>query len=282
MSLIAIVGAGHLGGSLAHTLASKDLCTTVSLIDDSHDIATAKALDIAQAGPIEAFRTQLTADAGLITTKSADIVILAGPASNPDTEWDETTGLKQLHQIKKINRQAIVLCAGSQHSGLIELGVDEAAISSSRLIGTAPEAYRAAVRALVALEVGCPASVVSLTLFGHAPDRFVIAWSQATIDGSLLEDRISATRMARLRNRVAALWPPGPYALAEAAVHVVRCITTGSKKMPCCFVVPERLSGSRQRVFVSPVEFNSLGVAQLAKPNLSTRERNLLKTAMPD
>ena len=282
MSLIAIVGAGHLGGSLAHTLASKDLCTTVSLIDDSHDIATAKALDIAQAGPIESFGTQLTADASLITTMSADIVILAGPASNPDTEWDETTGLKQLHQLKKINRQAIVICAGSQHSGLIELGVDEAAISSSRLIGTAPEAYRAAVRALVALEVGCPASVVSLTLFGHAPDRFVIAWSQATIDGSLLEDRISAARMARLRNRVATLWPPGPYALAEAAVHVVRCITTGSKKMPCCFVVPERLSGSRQRVFVSPVEFNSLGVAQLAKPNLSPRERNLLKTATTD
>ena len=282
MSLIAIVGAGHLGGSLAHTLASKDLCTTVSLIDDSHDIATAKALDIAQAGPIESFGTQLTADASLITTMSADIVILAGPASNPDTEWDETTGLKQLHQLKKINRQAIVICAGSQHSGLIELGVAEAEISSSRLIGTAPEAYRAAVRALVALEVGCPASVVSLTLFGHAPDRFVIAWSQATIDGSLLEDRISATRMARLRNRVAALWPPGPYALAEAAVHVVRCITTGSKKMPCCFVVPERLPGSRQRVFVSPVEFNSLGVAQLAKPNLSMRERNLLKTATRD
>ena len=109
MSLIAIVGAGHLGGSLAHTLASKDLCTTVSLIDDSHDIATAKALDIAQAGPIESFGTKLTADASLITTKSADIVILAGPASNPDTEWDETTGLKQLHQLKKINRQAIVI-----------------------------------------------------------------------------------------------------------------------------------------------------------------------------
>ena len=276
MSVIAIVGAGHLGGSLAHTLASKDLCTTVSLIDDSHDIATAKALDIAQAGPIESFRTQLKADVDLTATK------LAGPASNPDTEWDETTGLKQLHRLKKINRQAIVICAGSQHSGLIELGVAEAEISSSRLIGTAPEAYRAAVRALVALEVGCPASVVSLTLFGHAPDRFVIAWSQATIDGSLLEDRISAARMARLRNRVAALWPPGPYALAEAAVHVVRCITTGSKKMPCCFVVPERLPGSRQRVFVSPVEFNSLGVAQLAKPNLSTRERNLLKTATTD
>ena len=209
-------------------------------------------------------------------------MILAGPASNPDTEWGETTGLKQLRQIKKINRHAIVICAGAQHSELIELGVDEATISPSRLIGTAPEAYRAAVRALVALEVDCPASVVSLTLFGRAPDRFVISWSQATIDGTLLEDRISATRMARLRNRVAALWPPGPYALAEAAVHVVRCITTGSKKMPCCFVVPEGLPGSRQRVFVSPVEFNSLGVAQLAKPNLNTRERNLLKTATRD
>ena len=282
MSTIAIVGAGHLGGSLAHALASKDLCTTVHLIDHSHDIATAKALDIAQAGPIESFRTQLIADVDLTAAKSANFVILTGPASNPTAEWGETFGLKQLRQINKINRHAIIICAGSQHSRLIELGVAEAMISPYRLIGSAPEAYRAAVRALVALEVGCPASAVSLTLFGRGPDRFVVVWSQATIDGNLLEDRISASHMARLRNRVFTLWPPGPYALAEAAAHIVRCIATGSKKMPCCFVIPETFSSSRPRVFVSPVEFNSLGIAGLAKPNLNTRERNLLETATTD
>ena len=282
MSVIAIVGAGHLGGSLAHTLASKDLCTTINLIDQSHDIATAKALDIAQAGPIESFRTQLTANANLSATQSAKLVILAGPASNSETEWDETFGLKQLRQINQINHSAIIICAGSQHSRLIELGVAKAMISPYRLVGSAPEAYRAAVRALVALEVGCPASAVSLTLFGRAPDRFVVVWSQATIDGNLLEDRISASQMARLRSQVSALWPPGPYALAEAAAHIVRCIATGSKKMPCCFVVPETASSSAQSVCVSPVEFDSLGVAQLAKPNLNTRERNLLETATTD
>ncbi len=282
MSVIAIVGAGHLGGSLAHTLASKDLCTTIKLIDPSHDIATAKALDITQAGPIESFRTQVTAHENLTATKSANFVILTGSASNPTAEWDDILGLEQLRQINKINRHAIIICAGSQHTRLIELGVAEAMINSYRLIGSAPEAYRAAVRAFVALEVGCPASAVSLTLFGCGPDRFVVVWSQTTIDGTLLEDRISASHMARLRDQVSALWPPGPYALAEAAAHTVRCVTTVSKKMPCCFVIPETFSNSQAPVFVSPVEFDSLGVAKLAKPNLSTRERNLLETAMSD
>ena len=160
MSVIAIVGAGHLGGSLAHTLASKDLCTTIKLIDHSHDIATAKALDIAQAGPIESFRTELIANVDLTAAKSAHLVILTGPASSPEIEWDQSLGIKQLRQINEINRQAIIICAGSQHSKLIELGVTEAMINPNRLIGSAPEAYRAAVRALVALEVNCPASAV--------------------------------------------------------------------------------------------------------------------------
>ena len=282
MSVIAIVGAGHLGGALAHTLASKDLCTTIKLIDHSHVIATAKALDIAQAGPIESFRTELIANVDLTAAKSAHLVILTGPASSPETEWDQSLGVKQLRQINEINRQAIIICAGSQHSKLIELGVTEAMINPDRLIGSAPEAYRAAVRALVALEVNCPASAVSLTLFGRAPDRFVVVWSQATINGNSLEEQISASNMARLRARVTALWPPGPYALAEAAAHVVRCIATGSKKMPCCFVTSKTFSSGRPRVSVSPVEFNALGITQLAKPNLNIRERNLLENATTD
>tara|TARA_B100000029_G_scaffold504349_1_gene583036 strand:+ start:2095 stop:2943 length:849 start_codon:yes stop_codon:yes gene_type:complete len=282
MSVITIFGAGDLGGSLAHTLASKDLCTTIKLIDPSHDIAMGKALDISQAGPIESFRTQVVAEADPTAVKSARFVILTNPAAGPEVEWDKTFGAKQLRQINEINSQAIIICAGSEHSELIELGVTETMIDPERLIGSAPEAYRAAVRALVALEVNCPASAVSLTLFGRAPDRFVVVWSQATINGSLLEDQISASHMARLRDRVAALWPPGPYALAEAATHVVRCIATGNKKMPCCFVTLKTFSSSRPRVFVSPVAFNSAGITHLATPSLNIRERNLLETAMTD
>ena len=107
MSVIAIGGAGHLGGALAHTLASKDLCTTIKLIDHSHDIATAKALDIVQAGPIQSFRPELIANVDLTAAKSARLVILTGPASSPETEWDQSLGLKQLRQINEINLSLI-------------------------------------------------------------------------------------------------------------------------------------------------------------------------------
>ena len=282
MSVIAIVGAGTLGGTLAHTIAARDLYTQVRLVDDARDIAAGKALDIVQAGPIERFRTQLVADRGPAATVGADAVILTGPASSPEAEWDDAGGLVQLRQIADANRLAVLICAGAEHSGLVERGVRDAGIDRRRLLGSAPEAYRAAVRAIVALEVGYPASAVSLTLLGRLPHHAVVVWSQASVGGELLEERISATRMARLRDRVAALWPPGPYALAAAATRVVGCIASGNGRRPCCFVVVDGELGLRRRAMAAPVELDALGVIRIAEPSLNARERAALEAARVD
>lgn len=282
MSVIAIVGAGTLGGTLAHTIAERDLCTQLRLIDDALDIAAGKALDIAQAAPIARFRTQLAANSGPEATVGADIVILTGPTSNPDLEWDHESGLMQLRQISDTNRRAVLICAGATHTGLVERGVRDAGIDRRRLLGSAPEAYRAAVRAIVALEVGCPASAVSLTLIGRLPNQIVVPWSQASINGELLEERISSTRMARLSNRVATAWPPGPYALAAAAARVVSCIVSGNGRQTCCCVVVDRELGVRRRAMVAPVELDAVGVTRIGEPSLNVRERGLLETARVD
>ena len=57
---IAIVGAGELGGVTAHALARRNIASTIRLIDDRGRIAEGKALDIAQAAPIEGFATTVT------------------------------------------------------------------------------------------------------------------------------------------------------------------------------------------------------------------------------
>ena len=282
MSVIAIVGAGTLGGTLAHTIAAHDLCAQLRLIDDARDIAAGKALDIAQAAPIARFRTQLAANSGPAATVGADVVILTGPTSNPDLEWDDESGLKQLRQIADANRSAVLICAGATHSGLIERGVRDAGIDRRRLLGSAPEAYRAAVRAIVALEVGCPASAVSLTLIGRLPHQIVVPWSQASVDGELLEERISATRMTRLRHRVATVWPPGPYALAAAATRVVSCVASGNGRQTCCCVVVDRELGVRRRAMVAPVELDAHGLTRIGEPSLNARERGLLEAARVD
>ncbi len=61
MSVVAIIGAGTLGASLAHTIAVRDRIGEVRLIDTELAIATGKALDILQSAPVERFATRVTA-----------------------------------------------------------------------------------------------------------------------------------------------------------------------------------------------------------------------------
>src|SRR5262245_59807229 len=59
MQDVAIVGAGELGGNLAHALARRDVVRSIRLIDGAGSLAAGKALDIMQSAPIERFATEV-------------------------------------------------------------------------------------------------------------------------------------------------------------------------------------------------------------------------------
>ncbi len=278
MSVIAIIGAGSLGGALAHLAAAHDVHREVRLIDDAGDVAAGKALDILQAGPLEGFGTAVVADRSPSAAVGADVVILTGPATAPDAEWDEEAGLDRLRQAAAFSRGAVV-CAGAGHRRLVERGVTEAGLDRRRLLGSAPEALRGALRAIVALEVGCDASGVALTVLGVPPRHVVVPWSQATVDGLSLDALLPLPRHRRLRERAAALWPPGPCALAAAAARVAAALATGSSRRTCCFVTVDGEFGVRRQALAAPVQLGARGVARIVEPALNPGERSRLEAA---
>ncbi|MYD70243.1 MAG: hypothetical protein F4W89_05760 [Acidobacteria bacterium] len=281
MPVIAIHGAGTLGGTLARTLSLRGLAGKIRLLDNSGDVAEGKALDIRQAGPIERSDTRIVGGALPADLAGADVVLLAGPVAG-DAEWSGEKGLDALQQVAEMNRRALIVCAGAGHRELVEQGVATLGIDRRRVIGSAPEALRAAIRAIVALEAGCPASEVSLTVLGAPPDRAVVPWSQATAGGVSLDGALPPAVLARLRTRVAALWPPGPYALAAAAAHVVGAALAGSGRRPTCFAMPATERRGPARALAMPVELAASGVARLVEPPLSPREREELQAARAD
>lgn len=279
MSVIAIIGAGTLGGALAHLVASHDLYREVRLIDDAGDVAAGKALDILQAGPIERFGTALVADSSPAAAIGADLVVLTGPAGAPDSEWDEEAGLDRLRQLAAFGRGAVVVCAGAGQRRLVERGVFDAGLDRRRLIGSAPEALRGALRAIVALEAGCEASEVALTLLGIPPRHVVVPWSQATVGGLALEENLAPVQQRRLGERAAALWPPGPYALAAAAGRIAASLATGGGHQMSCFVAVDGEFGMRKQALAAPVRLGAAGVARIVEPQLNARERSGLEAA---
>jgi malate dehydrogenase len=94
MQHVAIIGAGELGGAVAHVLARRDLVRSITLIDDSGRVASGKALDIAQAAPVEGFATQLSGSSDVSVAAGAAIVILAERADrSAGGEWQGEAGV---------------------------------------------------------------------------------------------------------------------------------------------------------------------------------------------
>ena len=213
-SIVAIVGAGTLGGALAHTLAGRNTVDEIRLIDSARDVATGKALDIQQAGSVEGFHTRVVAQGDTSWAIGATVVVLAGPIGGAEgvesaDEWDTEHGLSLLARMTANDHRAVFVCAGSSHAGLVERGVAELGVPRERLLGSAPLALESALRAIVAVELRSAASQVSVSALGRPPGRMVVPWSQATVGGYAIGRLLAPTRLARLEERVSRLWAAG-------------------------------------------------------------------------
>lgn len=251
MSVVAIIGAGDLGGALASKLASRDRVREVRLIDTAAGVAAGKALDILQAGPVEgtAARVITPAPGGpvqpdLSAAAGAAVIVLADEVGPPVKEIHAEAGLALLGRLRSVNPNAPIVCAGASQAWLVAHGVAELGIPASHIVGSAPLALVAAVKALVALELNGSARDVSLTLAGLPPQAVAIPWHTASVNGESLESLLDAPALRRLESRVRFLWPPGPYALAAAAARMTEGLIAGSRQTLCGFTADTGRAGS--------------------------------------
>jgi malate dehydrogenase len=275
---IAIVGAGEVGALLARLLAGRDLVRRVSLVDDSGAAASGIALDIQQSGAIAQFHTQVAGVSDLTSIAAAAVVIVADRADGG--EWNGDEGVRMLHRINRIAAGTPVVCAGAAHRELVERGVREVGLPRHRIIGTAPEALASSLRSLIALEADGSPRDVMLTLLGVPPSRVVVPWEEATIGGIALVKRVTPATLRRLTERAAALWPPGPLALAAAAAKGIDALFERSRDTVSAFVAPDDAGGRRMRAAAFPVRLCREGIAAIDNPPLNPHDRIALENAI--
>src|SRR5712691_10910473 len=201
MREVAIVGAGELGGLVAHALARRNAADVVRLIDDHGRVAEGKALDITQAAPIEGFTASVAGSTDLSAAGGADVVVIADRAGVPGTPgspgnpgndvWEGEAALTLVRQLNAIAPRALFLCAAVSHRELVEHCGRELRIPRSRILGSASEAFVAAATALVALEMDVSPRDVALSILGVPPHQIVIAWEHATVAGFALTGMMS-------------------------------------------------------------------------------------------
>jgi malate dehydrogenase len=277
---IVIIGAGELGGALARQLAAADIVPTITLVDETGSVAEGKALDIQQAAPIEGFSTRVTGSHDQSAAVGADVIVLADRAGAPATEWQGDSGLATLRRLAHLNDRALLLCAGATHMEIIERGVRELGIARHRLLGSAPEALRAAIVSMTALEARCTPREISLTVVGRAPAHIIVPWEDASIGGRRAAVVLAPPAITRLDARLSRLWPPGPLTLASAATRLLGGAATHKPEAVSAFVAITRDEGDRGRVGMLPVIVAPGGLTRVLMPTLSTRDRVRLDTAL--
>jgi malate dehydrogenase len=272
MSLVAIFGAGEIGGAAARALAARARVDVVRLIDDKTDVAAGKAIDLSQAAPITGSDTKIQGSQDYSAAAGAQAIILADPAGQPGTEWAGEAGLALLNR-SGLLQQSVLIFAGASQRPLTQQALDELGLSRRRVIGSAPEALAATARALMAIEASSSAAQVMLTVMGRPPDKIVIPWSEASIAGNSITSMLTAAQLHRLETRLRGLWPPGAGALGTAAALVAEAVATGSRRLFSAFVSLDRDNGTKAPVCAWPVSIGPAGVERIASPALTGRDR---------
>jgi malate dehydrogenase len=279
MSTVAIIGAGDLGGAIAQALAAHDRVKTVRLIDAAGRVAAGKALDIQQSGAVDGFHCRVDSTDDFTAVTGAAVCVIADRFGPPSSEWRADDALAMLGRVLPYASGAPLIFAGAAQWEFMLGAARELNVAQNRLIGTAPEAFASAVRAIVAVEARCSPTEVVLSVLG-APPAFVVPWSEASIGGYALERVLSQVQMTRIDARASKLWPPGPYTLGVAAAGAAAAIVTSSRRT---FSVATQLGGEfgiRDRIGALPVRLATRGIAEVRVPLLNTRERVQIEIAL--
>jgi malate dehydrogenase len=268
-----------MGGALARQLAAIDLVSRIVLVDEMANVAAGKALDVAQSAPVDGYHTALAGTADVAAVVGAVVIFVADTAASA-AEWKDEAGLALVKRAAGLNQRAPIVCAGKAQASLVERGVGELGISRMRLFGSAPEALRSAIVAIVALEAGAAPADVSLSVLGRPSQPIIVPWDEASIAGRTATAVLSAAQLARLDARIERLWPPGPYALASGAARVMRTALTGSPRVHAALVAVNRDEGTPGGSAMMPVTLRPEGLSALVPPALSARDRVRFETAM--
>ena len=273
MSIVAIIGAGELGGALAHTLAGRSRVDEVRLIDPEGRVAEGKALDIQQSSPVGLWSTRVTASTSVAAAAGADVIVIADFVISGEIAGDG--GLAIVRQVVRTDTTAPLLSPAARSGSSMSLALGELRVAPRRLAGSAPLALESPVRAVAAALIDASPADLSIGIAGVPPRNVAIGWDAATAFNQPISAVLAPHHLAAISARVPALWPPAPYTLGSAAARVAEALANGSRRRYTCFAAIDS-----RHVAAVPVEIEKGGIKRTLDPALSRHERTAFENGL--
>ena len=204
---ITLIGAGQIGGTLAHLISIKELADVV-LFDVAESLAKGKALDIAQSTSVDGLNINLTGTSNYDDTKNSDVIIItAGVPRKPGMTRDDLLGtnlkiIKEVAEgIKNTSPKAFVICITNPLDIIVMALQKYSGLPTNKVVGMAGILDSSRFKYFLSQELNVPVkSINSLVLGGHG-DTMVPMPDHTTVSGKPLKKLINTDRLESIINR---------------------------------------------------------------------------------
>jgi malate dehydrogenase len=292
---IALIGAGMIGGTLAHLCALKRLGDIV-LYDVIDGLPQGKALDLLESGPIEGFDANITGTTDLSAIAGAEVcIVTAGLARKPGMSRDDllNTNVKIMKGVAEGIRQhapgAFVIVITNPLDAMVTVMKRVTGFPKQRVVGQAGVLDSARYRTFVAMELKVSVDSVSAIVLGGHGDDMVPVRSYCHVGGVPVERLIAPERLDAIEKRVRGaggeivnLLKTGSayYSPAHAAIRMAEAYLFDKQEILPCAALLEGEYGVHGFYVGVPVRIGAGGVEQIIEVGLTAEERAALAVSV--
>jgi len=285
---ITLIGAGQIGGTLAHLISIKELGDVV-LFDVDEGLAKGKALDIAQSTSVDGFNINLTGTKNYDDTKNSDVIIVtAGISRKPGMTRDDLLeiNLKIIKQvgegIKNTSPKAFVICITNPLDIIVMALQKYSDLPTNKVVGMAGILDTSRFKYFLSQELNVPVKNINTLVLGGHGDTMVPMPDRTTVNGKPLKELINKDKLEKIINRtrkggaeIIKFLQKGSafYAPAASGVEMVESYLKDLKKeLPCAAYLSGEYGVNNLYAGV-PVIIGKSGVEKIVEINLSSIEK---------
>ena len=294
MKKISLIGAGQIGGTLAHLIGLKELVDEVVLFDVASGIAKGKALDIAQSSSVDGFNVKFSGTNNYEYIKNSDVIIItAGVPRKPGMSRDDLLGinLKIIRQvaegIKKHSSDAFVICITNPLDVMVMAFQKYSNLPTNKVVGMAGILDSSRFKLFLSLELNVPVKEIETMVMGGHGDTMVPLPRFTKVSGKPLldlvsEGKISLERLEGINQRtrdggaeIVKFLEKGSafYAPAASGVEMASAYLNDKKKILPCAAYLSGEYGIDGLYAGVPVVIGKNGAEKIEEINLDDKEK---------
>ena len=294
MKKISLIGAGQIGGTLAHLIGLKELVNEVVLFDVASGVAKGKALDIAQSSSVDGFNVKFSGTDDYQDIKDSDVIIItAGVPRKPGMSRDDllSINLKIIKQvaegIKKHSPNAFVICITNPLDVIVMAFQKYSNLPTNKVVGMAGILDSSRFKLFLSLELNVPVKEIKAMVMGGHGDTMVPLPRLTKVSGKPLldlvkEGKITSEKLESINQRtrdggaeIVKYLEKGSafYAPAASGVEMASAYLNDEKKILPCAAYLSGEYGIDGLYAGVPVVIGKNGVEKIENINLNEKEK---------